>query len=167
MPQAFARAHDEPYLRFLLARNAARVQVTYGQKNKCALAGLSQQNGRRRVQTMSVNERRVACQSTQFFKAQPKFFISRSAGVSERNKIIELIHPKRPVLGACSLVSKVFVSAHMLHHPVRSGRRAANSSSAFWEPIANIVSKFRILHQTHGRPCFPAMTKCQKFRSFD
>ena len=136
-------------------------------KNKCALTGLSQQNGRPRVQTMSVNERRVACQSTQFFQAQPKFFISRSAGVSERNKIIELIHPKRLVLGACSLVSKVFVSAHMLHHRVRSGRRAANSSSAFWEPIANIVSKFRILHQTHGRLCFPAMTKCQNFRSFD
>ena len=70
------------------------------------------------------------------------------------------------------------MSAKLLSHRIRSVSRAANSSSVFWEPIqcshnpslswqvGNIVSKFPVLSQTHGRPRFQSMTSCEKVRLF-
>ena len=115
------------------------------------------------------------------FRAQARttndIYISSSTDFSERNKVIELINPKGRVVGTMSPISYLFVPAKRLNHWVPTVSRAANSSSMFWEPIqcsnnpslswqsGNIVSKFPILFQAHNRPCFQAMTSCQKFHS--
>ena len=73
------------------------------------------------------------------FRAQASttndIYISRSSGVSERKKIIELAHPRRNVLGTFSPVSNLFVPAEVLNHRIPCVSRPSNSSSVFWEPI--------------------------------
>ena len=92
------------------------------------------------------------------FRAQARttndIYISSSSDFSERNKVIELIHPKGRVVGTMSPISDLFVPPKRLNHWVPTVSRAANSSSMFWEPIqcsnnpslswqsGNIVSKF-------------------------
>ena len=105
-------------------------------------------------------------------------YISRSSTFSERNKFIQLIHPIKGVLGTLSPVSQLIVPAKLLNHRIPSVSRAANSSSVFCKPIqcshdpslsrqvGNIVSKFPVLFQAYGRPCFQSMTSCEKVHSF-
>ena len=106
-------------------------------------------------------------------------YISRSSTFSERSKFVSLIHPIKHVLGTLSPVSHLIVPAKVLSHRVPSVKsNAANWSSVFWEPIqcshnpspswqvGNIVSKFLVLFQAHGRPRFQSMTSREKVHSF-
>ena len=124
---------------------------------------------------------RPACQKGSPFRAQAgttnHIYISRSSTFSERNTFIQLIHPIKGVLGTLSPVSQLIVPAKLLNHRIPSVSRAANSSSVFWKPIqcshdpslsrqvGNIVSKFPVLFQAYGRPCFQSMTSCEKVHS--
>ena len=86
-------------------------------------------------------------------------------------KIAQLIHPIKNVPGT---LLPMIVPAKLLNHRVPSLSRAANSSSVFREPsqcshnpslswqVGNIVSKFPVLPEAHGRPRWHSMTSCEK-----